>query len=191
MTRRERNDAHGQSLRHATAARVGRLRRIARVTERSRIPSPPASSTAHAPAASSVTAHLRLRAHRQPEYDGRGAGTPIAEEVDHPIDPARAIGGEHEHPPPSPRAAAQPEQSLHCVLPSCVHGVRCFRSDCSCISCAAIRRSGSRRLTDEGGRQLAIPRTAECDPAQYRLKPHGLNGASHMRDACAHVRAPP
>jgi hypothetical protein len=38
---------------------------------------------------------------------------PIAEEVDHPIDPARAIDGEHEHPQPSARPAAQPGKSLH------------------------------------------------------------------------------
>ena len=46
-------------------------------------------------------------------------------------------------------------------------------------------RSGSRRLTDDGGRQLAIPRAAECDSAQCPPKPHRPDGASHMGDACA------
>ena len=99
---------------------------IARVTERRRTPSPPASTTAHARAASSVTAHSRPRDHLQRGHDRRAAGTPIAEEVDHPIDPARAIDCEHELPPLSQRSSAQPEQVLHCVPHSCVHGVRCF-----------------------------------------------------------------
>jgi hypothetical protein len=130
---------------------------IARVTERRRIPSPPASTTAHVLAAWLSTAHPRTR-HRQPGYGDRGGGTPIAEEVDHPIDPARPIESEHQHPARSAPSTPQLDRSLHRVRPPPL-----VTSTTEVISPAARasavpqqRRPGRRRLTAGGWRFRAL-----------------------------------
>jgi hypothetical protein len=65
-----------------------------------------------------------------------------------------------------------------------------FRGPATASAVPQQRRSDVEALQTKTGGNWLIPRAAPCNSARCRSKPHRLNGASHMGDAWAHLRAP-